>query len=105
MGPNSRCILARAPVAEMEVALGRRRAGDRPVPTADEKHSRPAVAPDLSPSDDHHAAPTARSGPVVHLRDQVRDALPPLHNVAPDGRTAEAGEHLLERRPLSKIPT
>ena len=29
------------------------------IPAADEKHSRRAVAPDLSPSDDHHVAPTA----------------------------------------------
>jgi hypothetical protein len=40
--------------------------------------------------------PTARSRPLVYLRHQVRDALPPLHNVAPDGRTAQAGEHVLE---------
>jgi hypothetical protein len=33
--------------------------------------------------------------PLVHLRAQVRDALPPLHNVSPDGRTAHAGEHVL----------
>ncbi len=46
---------------------------------------RPGVTPDLSPSDDYHAPSTARSGPVVHLCDQVRDALPPLHDVPPDG--------------------
>ena len=34
--------------------------------------------------------------PLVYLRDQVRDALPALHNVPPDGRTAQAGEHVLE---------
>ncbi len=55
----------------------------------------PGIAPDLSASDDHHAPPTPRPKLVVHLRDQVRDALPPLHNVPADGRTADAGEHVL----------
>jgi uncharacterized protein DUF4070 len=51
--------------------------------------------PDLSPSDEHHGPPAARPKPLVHLRDQVRDALPPLHNGPPDGRTARAGQHVL----------
>ena len=93
---NPKCLLAQTSVAEVEVTIGRCRARDRPVPTADEKRSRPGIAPDLSPPDGHHGPPTARSEPVVHLRDQVRDALPPLHNVPPDGRAAHAGEHLLE---------
>ncbi|MGO8962777.1 DUF4070 domain-containing protein [Mycobacterium sp.] len=96
LGPDSQCLLAPASVAEVEVAVARCSPSDRPVPTADEERSRLGVAPDLSPSDDHHAPSTARSRPLVYLRDQVRDALPPLHNVAPDGRTAQAGEHVLE---------
>ncbi len=74
------------------------RAGGRAVPSADEERSRPGVAPDLSPPDGHDGPPTARPKPVVHLRDQVRDALSPLHHVEPDGRTAKAGQHVLSGR-------
>ena len=84
------------PWQKWRVAVGRCRASDRPVPTADEERSRPGVAADLSPSDDDDAPPPARPERVVHLRGQVRDALPPLHDVAPDGRTANAGQHVLE---------
>src|SRR5438270_6005760 len=82
----------------LPLAVRRCSAGDRPVLTANEQRSRPGVAPDLSPSDGHQGPPTAGSELVVHLRDQVRHALSPLHNVAPDGRTAEAGEHVLAAR-------
>ena len=87
LGPNPQCLLAQTPVAEAEVAIRRCRAGDRAVPAADEKRTRPGIASDLSPSDGHHGPSTARPEPVIHLRDQMRNALPPLHNVSPDGRT------------------
>ena len=93
--PRPQCLLAPTPVAEMAVAVGRRGASDRPVCPPDEECSRPGVAAGLSAPDDDDAPPPAGSDPVVHLRGQVRDALPPLHDVAPDGRTANAGEHVL----------
>ena len=54
---------------------------DRLVSPADEEGSLTGVAPHLSPPDDDYASPPAGSNRLVHLRSQVRDALPPIHNV------------------------
>jgi hypothetical protein len=49
----------------------------------------------LSASNGDHAPQTTRSQRHVRLRTEVRDALPPLHDVASDGRAAKPGQHVL----------
>src|SRR6476646_2683140 len=83
----------------MAIAVTRCAASARPIPAVDEQRSRPGATADLSPPHDQDDPPATGSELVAHLRAQMRAALPPLHNVARDGRTANAGQHLLVSRP------
>ena len=94
-GRARNAYLARASVAEAEGAAARRRTSFRPVPAADEERARPALAAGLSASDDDDPPEPTGSGCPVRLRGQVRNALPPLHDVAGDVRTPNAGQHVL----------
>ena len=86
LGSHSQCLLAQTPVAEagsrnpsmrvLAAGLFLRLMKNVPDPELRRIYRRRMAT---------MAPPTARPKPVVHLRDQVRDALPPLHNVAPDG--------------------